>query len=297
MATADIAAKPNPRGETVAFAAALVTVVLWASAFIGIRSAGHHFSPGPLTLGRLLAATLALGALMLIRREGLPGRQYLPKIALCGVLWFAIYNVALNEAERRVDAGTAAMLVNLGPILVAILAGTLLGEGFPPKLMTGFAVAFAGILVIGFATSKQGVSASLGAGLCVLAAVGYAFGVTLQKPLLAHVSALQITFTACLVGTVCCLPFTPGLISESRSAATSPLLWTIYLGVAPTAIGFTTWAYALARTSAGRLGATTYLVPPIVIAMGWLALSETPPALALPGGLLCLIGVALARRT
>ena len=51
---------------------------------------------------------------------------------ICGVLWLGVYNVALNAAERRVDAGTAAMLVNVGPILIAILAGTLLhGEGFP----------------------------------------------------------------------------------------------------------------------------------------------------------------------
>jgi drug/metabolite transporter (DMT)-like permease len=35
--------------------------------------------------------------------------------------------VALNEAERRVDAGTAAMLVNVGPILIAVLAPTAIG--------------------------------------------------------------------------------------------------------------------------------------------------------------------------
>ena len=39
-----------------------------------------------------------------------------------GVLWFGIYNVALNAGERRVDAGTAAMLIQVSPILVAVLA-------------------------------------------------------------------------------------------------------------------------------------------------------------------------------
>ena len=39
----------------------------------------------------------------------------LPGIAVCGVLWFAAYSVALNAAERRLDAGTASMLVNVGP--------------------------------------------------------------------------------------------------------------------------------------------------------------------------------------
>lgn len=47
---------------------------------------------------------------------------------------------------------------------------------------------------------------------------------------------------------------------------------------------------------AGRLGATTYLVPPIVVLMGWVLLAEVPPALAVVGGGVCLLGVALSRR-
>ena len=70
----------------------------------------------------------------------------------------------------------------------------------------------------------------------------------------------------------------------------------LYLGAFPTAVGFSTWAYALARTSAGRLGATTYLVPPLALLMGWALLGETPPALAVLGGAICLAGVAVAGR-
>jgi drug/metabolite transporter (DMT)-like permease len=73
------------------------------------------------------------------------------------------------------------------------------------------------------------------------------------------------------------------------------IAWAIYLGVFPTAVGFSFWAYALARTSAGRMGATTYLVPPIAILMGWLVLGDVPPGLALGGGVLCLAGVAITR--
>ena len=73
------------------------------------------------------------------------------------------------------------------------------------------------------------------------------------------------------------------------------LVWTVYLGLFPTAIAFTTWAYALSHTSAGRMGATTYLVPPLATLMGWAYFGETPPTLAIAGGALCL-SVALARR-
>jgi drug/metabolite transporter (DMT)-like permease len=283
------------REELLPLAAALVTVALWASAFVAIRCAGRDLSPGALSLSRLVVGAVALGAVIAARREPLPSRRDLPAIVLVGVLWFGIYNVALNEAERRVDAGTAAMLVNIGPIFIAVLAGVVLREGFPRTLVAGCATAFAGVIVIGVATSKHGVHAGWGAVLCVVAALAYAAAVVIQKPVLTRVSGLQVTFLACVVGAIACLPFAPTLADEAGDARGSAIAWAIYLGVAPTAIGFTTWAYALARTTAGRTGATLYLVPPLAILMAWAILGESPPALAFGGGALCLAGVLVAR--
>src|SRR5207253_1312236 len=79
-------------------------------------------------------AAVVLGIVMVVRHEPLPSRDALGAVGLpllcCGLLWFGAYNIALNSGERRVDAGTAAMLVNVGPILIAVLAGLLLREGF-----------------------------------------------------------------------------------------------------------------------------------------------------------------------
>src|SRR3954471_3533838 len=153
-----------------ALVAAFVTVGLWASPFVGIRDAGHHISPGALSLGRVLVATLALGALVALRREQMPPRSDWPRLVLVGLLWLGAYNVLLNAAERHVDAGTAAMLVNIGPVFIAILAGLLLGEGFPRNLLTGCAVAFGGAIIIGAATSEHGLDSTAGAALCLAAA-------------------------------------------------------------------------------------------------------------------------------
>jgi drug/metabolite transporter (DMT)-like permease len=285
------------RGEAVlAGGAALVTVVLWASAFVGIRAAGEDLSAGALSLARLLVGSAALGALVLVRREPFPARRDLPAIALCGVIWFGLYNVVLNAAERLVDAGTAAMLVGVGPVLIALFAGALLEEGFPRSLFAGCAVAFAGVVMIGFATSDRGFDAGVGAALCIVAAFAYAGGVVTQKPLLKRVSAAQVTWLACSVGAISCLPFAPSLFRELGEADASAVGWAVYLGVFPTAVAFTTWAYALARTTAGRMGATTYLVPPLAVLMGWAILGEVPPPLSLLGGALCLAGVSVSRR-
>ncbi|SDG12610.1 DMT family transporter [Pseudonocardia oroxyli] len=279
-----------------ALAAVAVTVLAWASAFVGIRFVGRAYDPGSLALGRLLVGTLALGAMQLARGRWVrpTGREW-GLLVLCGVAWFAVYNLALNAAEQRVDAGTTAMLVNIGPILIALFAGLLLGEGFPRPLLVGAAVAFGGVLVIGAATATGEQTDLLGAALCMVAAVTYAVGVLAQKPTLRRIPALQVTFLACAIGTVGCLPFAPALVTDLASAPVSATAALVYLGLVPTALAFSTWAYALSRMDAGRLGVTTYLVPPITVAMAAVLLAEAPPVLALAGGALCLVGVALTR--
>jgi drug/metabolite transporter (DMT)-like permease len=283
------------RVDVRALAAAAATVVLWASAFVSIRSSAGHFGPGALALGRLLVGALVLGGLLLARREGLPPRQAWPGIAASGIVWFGAYMVALNWGEREVDAGTAAMVVNVGPILIALLSGWLLREGFPPRVLGGLGVSFAGAVVVGLSRSGGGASSLLGVALCLVAAVAYAVGVVLQKPALRHASPLQVTTLGCLAGAAVCLPFAGQLVTQAVAAPLTATLQIIYLGVFPTALGFSTWAYALSRTTAGRMGATTYAVPVLAIAMSWAFLDAVPGWLTLLGGLLCLAGVAASR--
>ncbi|MFJ3233236.1 DMT family transporter [Streptomyces sp. NPDC086787] len=286
---------PPTRHPMFAAGAAAVTVVLWASAFVSIRSAGAAYSPGALALGRLLAGVLTLGVICLVRREGLPPRSAWRGIAISGLLWFGFYMVVLNWGEQQVDAGTAALVVNIGPLLIALLGSRLLGDPMPPRLLAGMAVSFCGAVTVGLSMSGGGGSSLLGVVLCLLAAVAYAFGVVAQKPALARANALQVTTFGCLVGALACLPFAGQLVRDAAHAPVSATLNMVYLGVFPTALAFTTWAYALARTTASRLGATTYAVPALVVLMSWLALGEVPGMLTLAGGLLCLAGVAVSR--
>jgi drug/metabolite transporter (DMT)-like permease len=290
-----VAAAPSGTLGARTVLAVVVTLLAWASAFVAIRGVGEDLSPGALALGRLLIGAAVLSLLLLGRGWVAPTRREWSLIAVCGVGWFGVYNLALNAAEQHLDAGTTAMLVNIGPILIAVFAGLLLGEGFPRWLVAGIAVAFTGVVLIGVAT--RGAETDLvGVVFCVVAAVTYAGGVVAQKPLLRRLPGLQVTFLACAIGAVCCLPWAGALVGELGAAPADSILGMVYLGVVPTALAFSTWAYALRRMDAGRLGVTTYLVPPLVILLGWLLLDEVPPALALVGGAVCLAGVALSRR-
>lgn len=276
--------------------AGLVTVVVWGSAFVGIRAADASLSPGSIALGRLLVTCAILVPVALVRREPLPSRRDMLQVAAYGVLWLAIYSTTLNGAERTVDAGTAAMLINTGPILIAILAGILLHEGFPRGLLAGCAVAFTGATLIAFVGTASRSGSGIGILLCVVAGLAYALAVLVQKPALARVSSFQVTWLGVVAATIACLPFAPLLANEATRAGAAAIAWTVYLGAVPTAIGFATWSFALRRTSAGRTASLNYLIPVVAIILGWLILSETPPLLALVGGALCITGVYIARR-
>jgi len=279
--------------------ALLVTVVLWASAFVGIRALGEDFSPGALSLGRLLVGAIALGVIAWPKHEPLPTGRPLGLIIIYGIFWFGAYNIALNAGELYLDAGTSALVVNIGPILIALLAGVFLKEGFPKPLLIGTTIAFGGVALIALSTDKDSTAvetaSTTGVILCVAAAVCYALGVLTQKPALKYVSAIQSVWLACIVGVIVCLPFAPTLINQLQEASLRDVLILVYLGVFPTAIGFSTFSYALKRIDAGKVAATTYLVPAVATLISWVWLDETPAALAFVGGALCLIGVAVTR--
>lgn len=287
---------PSPKVDQLALAAALTTLVFWASAFVGIRAVAGDFSPGALALGRLVVGAAALALIVAIRRPSLPTRRQLLPILAIGVLWFGIYFLALNAAEREVDAGTAALLVNVAPIIVAILGGLFLGEGFPPRLLIGCVIALGGVALISVGSSgAPGGATVLGIVLCFVSAVAYAIALTIQKPLLRSVPGLTIVWLGCTIGAIVCLPFAPQLLAELPVASGSSIAWLVFLGLFPTALAFTTWAFALGRMSAGSLGSTTYLVPAIAILIGWLVLGEVPVPLAFVGGAIAIAGVVVAR--
>lgn len=290
---------PAARSRAPLFLAIAFTLLAWASAFVVIRGVAPHIPGGALAMARLAIGTGALGIIALLQRQWVrPTAREWVRIAVYGAAWFGAYNVALNLAEHSLDAGTTAMIVNVGPLLIALGAGLFLGEGIPRWLAIGAAVAFVGVVLIGLATSFSTSHAidPIGVLLALVAAVTYAVGVLIQKPLIRRLPASQVTFLGCGIGLLVCLPFAGQLASSLATAPAPAVLGVVYLGIVPTALGFSTWAYALQRTTAGRLSISTYIVPPIAIVLGLVVFGEVPPWLAVVGGVVCLSGVALSRR-
>ncbi|WP_394213895.1 isochorismatase family protein [Brachybacterium vulturis] len=286
--------RPSPSHPALPWLAALGVMLMWASSFLVIRVAGNDFSPGAMTLLRVSAASIALLPLLLLGRVRAPRSPRLwAAVAGWGIAWFAAYLVVLNAAELFLDAATAAMLVNLAPLIVAVTSGLLLGEGLSVRLLAGVLVAFSGIVLISVGASTGGLS-GVGVVLGLVAALLYAGSVLVQKLLLAHVDSTSMTVIGVVAGAVACLPFAPTLVAEVGAAPLGAILGVVYLGLFPTALAFLLWGYALTHTGAGLLSSSSLLVPALTVVMAWLLLSEVPPPLAALGGVLCLAGAGSA---
>lgn len=275
-----------------------IAVVLWASSFVGIRAVAPDVGAGSLALARLLIGSIVLTIPVALRGWFRMSRRDLLLVLGSGLIWYVTYYIALNESEQYLDAGTASMIVNTAPILIALLAGLFLDEGLPGRLLGGCVIAFAGAVLIAVGTSGASAFSAtplVGVALAFGSALSYAVGTIIQKPLVGRIPSLHVAWLATVAATVVCLPFAPRLAAEVAAAPPSTVAWLAYLGLLPTAVAAAAWSFALRRTPAGALAVTTYLIPPLAIVMSWGLLGEIPALLALAGGALCVAGVVFGR--
>lgn len=274
------------------------TLLLWASAFVGIRYAVEHYPPGSLALLRFLIASLLLGTYLHTRAATSRSRKATVRDWACffalGATGIFGYHLALNYGERTVSAGAASLLVNTTPLFTVLLAVLLLGERLSKLGAIGMGVAFTGAAMVSLGAGR-GLSLDRGAILVLLAAVVQALYFTLQKPLLRRFDALTLTTRAIWCGCLLLLPFLPELGRTLRTAPVSATIVVVFLGVAPSAMAYLAWAHIVSRMSVSRAVGYLYLVPALALALGFFVLDETPSLLSLAGGATTIAGVSLIR--
>lgn len=280
------------RRDPLVWGAIITSLLLWASAFAGIRAALESYGPGQIALLRFATASLLFAGWAVISRMPMPKARDLPNIALAGLTGITVYHVALNYGEVTVTAGAASLIVSASPILTALLSALFLGERLSPSGWAGIVVSFGGVALISLGEGG-GLSFDPGAALVFLAAVATSVYFVVSKRPLRRYTALQFTSYAIWAGTMPLLVFAPDLAAQVRDASASATGAVIYMGVFPGAVAYALWSYALARMPASSLATFLYFQPVTAVVIAWLWLAEVPAPLALAGGAISLAGVAV----
>lgn len=278
-----------------------VALLLWASAFPGIRAGmaplggtvgPDGYGPAQLALLRFGTASLVLIAYALFKRMRLPAKADLGRVVLAGLLGITIYHIALNFGERTVQSGAAAVLISLSPVITAVLATRFLGERLAPWGWVGIGISFAGGILVAMGES-HGLALDPGALLILIATLSTSLYFLVSKPGLARYSATEFTSYAIWAGTIPMLIFAPSLLAQMQQAPVAATVSGVYLGVFPGAIAYVLWGYGLSKMPASRVSAFLYLQPVNAAVIAWLWLGEVPLPFEVIGGAVAILGVVL----
>ena len=258
------------RGESARLTLAiLVSLITWATAFVGARYALRSYAPGPASLARFVVASLGIAAAAAVVRGRWPwpARRDLPRLLLSGTIGNAVYHLALNAGQRRVTAAVASVLVATSPIFTALLARAFLEERIGARGWAGIALAFSGTVMI---AGRHGspLEVEPAAFLVLLAAVAQAVAFILIKPAIGRAHPFTVTAVTVWAGTAVLMAFAPELAATASTAPPAATITLVYLGLCPGLLGALSFAYVLGRLPASRAAPLVYAVPPLTLRPG-----------------------------
>jgi len=290
---------PDAFHRNVGHLASVALVILWSSGFVGaelgVRAGG---TPLQLLGWRFSILVALLLTVCLVLRVDLTNRRAWGRQAVIGLFSQVGYLFLIFEGVNQgVGGGITALIASLQPLLVATVAGKILGERITPVMWVGVVLGLTGVVVV--------VSGDLGTGAAawwayLLPAAGMlslTTGTVLTQRLRPTESLLQ-SFTMQMVVTAIALV----TISLAVGQATVPTNTDFWLAVMWLVLLSTLGGYALYVFVTRTRGVTVasvllYLTPPTTMLWVWLMFGVPITLPSVVGMAISAIGVTLVLRS
>jgi drug/metabolite transporter (DMT)-like permease len=280
----------------------LALTAMWGSAFMFIKLGVATVPPATLVAGRLAIGAALLYAVMRARGLALPplGRRWLPFILLA-IVGNSVPFYLISWGQQFIDSALAGILIAAMPLATLLLAHFFVaGERLTINRALGFALGFAGIVVLMGPAALAGLGASLihaTAQAAVLAgALCYAANSVMARRLVATDFLVASTAVLIVAGAMM-VPFALVLdqpwVLAPRPGSVAAIVW---LGIGPTALATILYFRLIASAGPTFMSIVNYLSPLVALLAGVLLLGEKPGATAVAGLGLILLGIALSRK-
>ena len=274
-------------------------VLVWSSGYISGPAAVHAAAPFSVLGWRFaLAAALAVGLALTLRRPTRMDRGTLGRVALVGLVMNAVqFGLMYVAFDLGLGATLASLFHSLSPVLTALLAAALLGERVSPIQVLGFVVGVAGVLLVlgGDLAHAGGPFAVLIGSLSMLT---LSLGTLGQRwighsPDLLWSAAVQFAVSAPPMLALGWLTEGAWPVTDTRQAVVSVL----YLAVVNSIAGLMLLALLVLRGGSGAAASLFFLSPPVTALMAWVVLDETLTWPQMVGLVVAVVGVGAATRT
>jgi O-acetylserine/cysteine efflux transporter len=279
-------------------ATTVLVTAIWGVAFVGLKEVVSHGPP--ITLA---GVRFVLGGVLLVplaRRRALapppPGRRLRPlsgrEVLLVALLQTTVLYGLGFLGVQRTTAGASALLLNINPVMVALLAWPMLGEPLDASSLAGILLALAGVATV---SVHSGLGSPLGIALLLGGALAWASASIVIKRL-GPVDLLRLSCLQMIVGGLPLLAV--GILAEHRlphpTAAAAG--WFVFLVIPATAVNFVLWFGLLERYSATAMTSWLFLIPVFGVLSGAVFLHEPLTWRIVAGALLVVAGVVLTQR-
>lgn len=294
--------------------ATLGLFAVWSNSFVamsfllGSEAGARRLDWVSLTAARFLPAAAICGLWCAIarRRDAVAVLRAHPvRLVACGAMMVPGYNFALYYGQQHgVPAPVASLTTALVPLFVMLLAVPILGETIGREKSLGFAVSFAGMLLVATARGNDGgtVYPALVATVAIAPLCWSVYSV-ISKPIAGRIDPVLWTYLGTAVGGAMILPLLalPGVRDQWRALDAAGHLAVAYLVLPCTVLGFAVWTWLLRHLPASSVGFTVFLNPPMTLASKFLLATAFPATFLFTvrtgewiGGVVTLAGLAIA---
>lgn len=290
--------RPIGISSVVGVLVSVLFVLTWSSGFVGVRLASESAPPETVLMWRSVVLTLALSP-WLVRAVGRLRATDLRREALVGTLSQATYLGSVYWAiALGVSSGTTSLMDGLQPLVVAALAGPVLGAVVGARQWLGLALGLLGVLVVSYAdlTSPASTAPWWAYAVPVVGMLGLVGATFVDRVHPRRAGPLEALALHCAVTAL--LSTAVAVALDGAAPVATVAFWSAvaWLAVLATLGGYGLYWVLLERRGVTRLNALLFAVPPVTVVWGAAWFGEPWGPLTVVGLLVALAGVRLASR-